>query len=211
MLRLSIRTHDDRDRAIRLPLSSVGWIVRAWWGGVEVSRRGRMRGQIRGQIRGQTRGQIRGLVRGLVRGVWRLVRFAPAWVALGGVGLLTILVLLMVHDTAMGLGLLIISPVMSPLVAVALITTRGMLGLGGLLPQRVRDDALMLAHCPRCAYALGELVCEADQCLTCPECGAAWNWDAIGDRAGGPVAGGRRGARAEVVVIAPMSTADFRH
>jgi hypothetical protein len=84
----------------------------------------------------------------------------------------------------MGLGLLVISPVMMPLLAFVLVTSRGLLGLGGELPRRIRHDVLRAGFCPRCEYDLTALPREPDACITCAECGAAWNWDAIGDRGG---------------------------
>ncbi|MFN7019798.1 MAG: hypothetical protein ACK4WH_00545 [Phycisphaerales bacterium] len=106
------------------------------------------------------------------------------WLALFGVSLLIALVLLTLKDTAMGLGMLIISPVAMPLLALALVTARGLVGLGRDLPSRMRGDTLAMERCPVCDYDLSVLAAEADGCVTCPECGAAWNWDEIGERGG---------------------------
>jgi hypothetical protein len=38
---------------------------------------------------------------------------------------------------------------------------------------------LGIGRCPQCAYRLSDLKPEADGCVVCPECGAAWRSDAI--------------------------------
>lgn len=157
---LTIRTIDDRDRPIRLPLRRVRWPLGFWWKRRDLSWRG-----LRREI------------------VW-LARKPAVWLALGGIGLLITLVLLTLQDTAMGLGMLVISPVAAPILALALVTGRGLIGLGGDLPRIIRAALLQAERCPLCEYELGQLDCQPDGCITCPECGAAWNWDAIGNRGG---------------------------
>lgn len=159
---------DDRGRTVRVPITRIGWVYRLWRSRLDTSHRG------------------------LRRALWRTARRPAVWLAVVGVLLLMALVLLTLKDTATGLGLLIISPVAMPLLALALVTARGLIGLGRELPPRLRGDTLAMGRCPVCNYDLLALTAEADACVTCPECGAAWNWDAIGDR------GGRE---AEVVVI----------
>lgn len=39
---------------------------------------------------------------------------------------------------------------------------------------------LELGRCAQCAYRLSDLKPEADGCVVCPECGAAWRAEAIG-------------------------------
>lgn len=63
-----------------------------------------------------------------------------------------------------------------------------LIGLGGLLllalwlrgripPAAARHTVgalLELRRCPSCAFRLGDSPAEADRCVVCPECGAAW-------------------------------------
>lgn len=44
----------------------------------------------------------------------------------------------------------------------------------------------MLQHrrCPACSYSLRVLTPEPDNCIQCPECGAAWKADRVGKRDG---------------------------
>lgn len=155
-----IRTRDDRDRPIRLSLRRLVWIARAWRGRADFSRRG------------------------WVRMFRRLLTTGGVWLGVFGLSLLVVVFVMMLHDFAMGLWLLIISPVASPLLAMALVATRGILGFGGELPRLIRRDMLAARRCPVCGYDIASLPREPDACITCPECGAAWNWDAIGDRGG---------------------------
>lgn len=159
---LSVRLQDDRDRPVRTPLRHLARLVRVpSWVRVEWrSPRGRWR---------------------LLR---RLARSGPLWVGLLVTILVTILITLLVRDAAVGLGLLVISPVMAPLVATGLLAARGLAGLGGALPGRIRSVFLTDGRCPCCEYDLTALPDDGDGCVTCAECGAAWNWDGIGERGG---------------------------
>lgn len=159
---LSLRLHDDRERPVRAPLGHMLRLARvpAW---VQAERR-------------------------QPRGGWRLIKRAarcgPLWVGLLGAVLVGILITLLVRDMAVGLGLIIISPVMAPLVTTGLVTARGLAGLGGAVPERLRAAFLADGRCPCCRYELEGQPAEPDGCVTCAECGAAWNWDAIGERGG---------------------------
>lgn len=169
-----LRMRDDRDRAVRVPM-------------VRMTRLAQVPAWVWSELRHR---------RGRWRLVGRLVRSGPLWVGLLVAVLLAILVTLLIRDTAVGLGLLIISPVMAPLVSTGLVTARGLIGLGGALPEALRAAFLADGRCVCCLYDLRALRAEPDGCVTCAECGAAWNWDAIGDR------GGRD---PEVVVIGPAT------
>jgi hypothetical protein len=158
---LKIRTIDDRDRPVRLPLSGV----------LSIFPRPPFHA---------TRPILN--ARGLRRLARLLAAFSQLWLTL----LAAILIVMLV--------LLVISPVMAPLVAFGLLSARGLLGFGGDLPRRMRLAALSRSRCPCCRYDLATLPAEPDGCLTCPECGAAWHWDALGDR------GGRE---PQIVVISP--------
>lgn len=48
--------------------------------------------------------------------------------------------------------------------------------------NRIRELALSARACPACGYALEGLTPETDGCVVCPECGAAWRPDSLGDR-----------------------------
>jgi hypothetical protein len=170
---LKIRTIDDRDRPVRLPLSGV----------LSIFPRPPFHA---------TRPILN--ARGLRRLARLLAAFSQLWLTLLAAILIVMLVVLLIRDTAVGLGLLVISPVMAPLVAFGLLSARGLLGFGGDLPRRMRLAALSRSRCPCCRYDLATLPAEPDGCLTCPECGAAWHWDALGDR------GGRE---PQIVVISP--------
>lgn len=41
-------------------------------------------------------------------------------------------------------------------------------------------DFLRIGRCPQCAYAIQGLTPQADGCVICPECAAAWRKDSVG-------------------------------
>jgi uncharacterized Zn finger protein (UPF0148 family) len=45
--------------------------------------------------------------------------------------------------------------------------------------QAARRQMLSCGHCPVCAFPIATLPPEADGCIVCPECGAAWRHDTV--------------------------------
>lgn len=166
---LNVRTQDDRGAPVRLAHAGMLESVRRWrrsLGPVTLAR--------------------------LPRVVRRVVFTGPFLAFVGACGVLGILVRLLAEDLSTGLGLMIFSPVAVPLITLSLATSRGVLGLGGTLPGRMRRAMLALHRCPACGYDLSVSEPGPDGCVVCPECAAAWTHAQTG-------AGAERGA--EVVVV----------
>lgn len=120
------------------------------------------------------------------RRVLRLLRVGmmstEVWLGLAALGWIVVVMGLLSQNAAVGLGLMVTSPVIMPMIAFAMVFARGVLGLGGRMPGWVILQMLADGRCPRCGYEIGGVPADGDGCAVCPECGAAWQWTAIGDR-----------------------------
>ena len=151
VLVLNVRTQDDRGAPVRLSHAGMLESVRRW----------------RRSLGPVTPARLPRLAR-------RVVFTGPFLAFLGACGVLGILTRLITEDLSTGLGLLIFSPVAVPLMTLTLATSRGVLGLGGTLPGRMRRAMLARHRCPVCAYDLSAIEPASDGCVVCPECAAAW-------------------------------------
>jgi hypothetical protein len=104
----------------------------------------------------------------------RVVLTGPFLAFVGACAVFSILAKLISEDLSTGLGLMIFSPVAVPLITLALTTGRGVLGLGGSLPSRMRRAMLASHRCPACGYDLRGAEPGPDGLIICPECAAAW-------------------------------------
>lgn len=157
---LAIRSTDDRALPVRIPLAHALDVARRW-----VIRRRRPSW------------------RGLRSLFIALFVTGPVLAIVFGIALLVIAVRVTMDQPAVGLWLLIFSPVYSPLLMLAFTLARGLFGFGGAVPDLVRADMLARARCPACNYALIDSEPEPDGCTRCAECGAAWEHRRIGPTA----------------------------
>lgn len=166
---LNVRSHDDRGRPVRLAHAGLAESVRRWR---------------------RSLGPLQ--PRRLPRMVRRVAFTGPFIAFIGACGVFGVLARLASEDLSTGLGLLVLTPIAVPLITLMLVTSRGVLGLGGGLPDRMRRAMLALHRCPSCGYDLSASEAGADGCVVCPECSAAWLHAQTG-------AGAERGS--EVVVV----------
>lgn len=136
---------------------------------------------------------------GFARLVVRTVATGPVLALIGGVAITGVLTAVAISDRYAGFGLVLFSPIFVPLITAALLAGRGLLGLGGRLPEAMRTAMLTRSLCPTCGYGLAGVPSDDAGMVGCPECGACWERAEVG----------RVGKRiAEVVVIADVGSMD---
>lgn len=167
-----MRSKDDLGQSVRLAHAGVAHAAADWRRHVARSRRPG--------------------VRGLVRSVLRVVCTGPALALVGGVAITAVLAAVAINDRYAGFGLILFTPIFVPLITAALVAGRGLLGLGGRLPEAMRTAMLARQLCPSCGYGLAGVPRGDAGVVACPECQACWE----GADVGRTVA-----AAAEVVVI----------
>lgn len=185
-----MRSTDDLDRPVRIPLSHAVWLARSAKRS-EPARAARAGGGVRTRLR-STAGVA-------IRTVTSMRVLSVLLPALGGAAILGVIVVLMTQDRAMAIGLLVFSPVYVPLMTLLMISGRGLFGMGRTLAGDVSRAMLGLLRCPSCGYDLSRSPVEEDGCRHCPECGSAWSDERCGERGRAP---------ARVVVIHPFGTPD---
>lgn len=95
--------------------------------------------------------------------------------ALGACFIVGAVVRLVIDDVSMALGLVVFTPVVVPMLTLGFLTGRGLVGLGGSLAGNIENAKMSEGACPCCGYTLLGAGQEADGCVVCPECGAAWS------------------------------------
>lgn len=138
--------------------------------------------------------------RSLPRIAWRAATTGPGLAFIGSCMLVIVLARMAYEDRFLGVSLLIFTPVFVPLLTLGLTIWRGVLGLGGGLPDKMRRAMLTRSKCPSCSYDLRGAAAGADGFVVCPECAAAWDVGEIGE-------GARHGV--EVVVIEGWEDGEF--
>lgn len=119
--------------------------------------------------------RVRGFVEPLVRS---LVSSRPGrWILL----LVAVLVTIGWMTAEFGpqvLAFTLFSPVSSTIIL--LICVAGVASVNWIRERAelIKRSNVRAGRCPACAYPIGELEPEADGCVVCPECGAAWR---VGD------------------------------
>lgn len=113
------------------------------------------------------------------RNIYAILTTGPILAAIGGVLVVALITAIMINDRSTGFGLLVFTPIMVPLITAGLLAGRGLLGLGGWLPNAMRIAQLARHACPACNYDLRgidpvhpEGMSEAH--VVCPECRATW-------------------------------------
>ncbi len=114
-----------------------------------------------------------------VRWLWRVLRSGPALALIGGIAISTVLILVALSDRFAGFGLILFSPIFVPLITAGLLAGRGLLGLGGRLPEAMRSAMLVRGRCPACGYGLGGVPQGEGGLVGCPECQAKWEANAL--------------------------------
>lgn len=121
--------------------------------------------------------------------VWRGLKTGPVVAAVGGMAIISLLMIILVQDRSTGFGLVVFSPVAVPLLSLGMLSVRGLIGVRGGLPEAMRLAMLHAQRCPACAYdlagrqAVGVGVAggpEHDEVVRCSECGAAWDAQRLG-------------------------------
>lgn len=120
------------------------------------------------------------------RGVraWRDVPpgvLGPAALAVGALSFLGLMVVLSLSDAGAAAGLLVLSPVWTPLLAAGLATLTGALPAARAVAGLMKLAMLASSRCPACGYDLrGAPV--AGHSTRCSECGASWRTARVGRR-----------------------------
>jgi len=112
----------------------------------------------------------------------RLIKSGRLLSVLGTLALLAMIGVLVVFETAVGIWMLVFSPIISTL----LVAMGGLFVAAMALSRRVGPGVVraMLARrrCPACNYDLASLGVGAQR-VVCPECAATWNAAGLGNEA----------------------------
>lgn len=66
------------------------------------------------------------------------------------------------------------SPVSSIVIVLGCLLAVACLNWARERTEEIKRGAIRAGRCPACGYGLDELLPEQDDCVVCPECGAAW-------------------------------------
>ncbi len=114
-----------------------------------------------------------------LRRAWRLATNPHVLATALALILVGIIASLLATQGPVGLGLLLLTPVATPLLISLFRGGRAALDVPRALAGVCERALLARAACPTCTYSLSGLDEHPDGCVVCPECAAAWSAHAI--------------------------------